>query len=213
MTKIRIAVAEDVPELAKAIRSKFIAFDEIDLRFIASNGQEMLDMLEKEEVDLVLMDISMPVMNGIDTTEKVKTRYPDLKVIMHTVFDEDDLIFSSILAGATGYLLKSDKPSRILQAIQEAMEGGAPMSVSIASKVLQFIKKENRKSAEEFELTKRELQVLQRIGNGETYVEIADALFISPKTVRNHIEKIYKKLHVHNKVDAVTKAIKSKLIV
>ncbi len=213
MGKIRIAVAEDVPELARTIRQKFQAFEEIELMFIASNGQEMIEKYEENPVSVVLMDINMPVMNGIDATKKLKSKYPDLKIIMHTVFDEDDKIFESILAGASGYLLKDDKPAKILLSIEESIEGGAPMSVSIASKVLSFIKEDSEKSNEEFNLTSRELQILQRIGKGENYQQIANILFISPKTVRNHIEKIYKKLHVHNKVDAVTVAMKNKLIV
>ena len=213
MDKIRIGVAEDVPELAKIIQQKFTAFEEVDLLFIASNGQEMLEKLSEHQIDVILMDINMPVMNGIDATKKVKEKYPNIKVIMHTVFDEEDKIFESILAGATGYLLKDDKPTKIFLSIEEAMEGGAPMSVSIASKVLNFIKADSERSNEEFNLTPRELQILQRIGKGENYQQIADVLFISPKTVRNHIEKIYKKLQVHNKVDAVTVAMKNKLIV
>ena len=213
MNKIRIAIAEDIPELAKSIRQKFMVFEEVELVFMASNGLDLIEQLEQNPVDLVLMDINMPVMNGIDATRKVKEQFPDIKVIMHTVFDEEDKIFESILAGATGYLLKDDKPSKILLSIEEAMEGGAPMSVSIASKVLNFIKTDNEKSKEAFNLTNRELQILQQIGQGNNYQEIANLLFISPKTVRNHIEKIYKKLHVHNKVDAVKVAMKNKLIV
>lgn len=213
MKEIKIAVAEDVPELAKSIFEKYSAFDEVELVFMASNGLELLEKIEENQVEVVLMDINMPILNGIDATKKLKARYPDIKVIMHTVFDEDDKIFESILAGASGYLLKDDKPSKILLSIEEAMEGGAPMSVSIASKVLNFIKSDSEKGNEEFNLTERELQILQRIGKGENYQQIADILFISPKTVRNHIEKIYKKLQVHNKVDAVTVAIKNNLIV
>jgi DNA-binding NarL/FixJ family response regulator len=213
MEKIKVAVAEDVPELAKTIKQKFSLFENIDLSFIASNGLELVEKLNEHQVDVILMDINMPIMDGIAATQKVKERYPDVKVIMHTVFDEDDKVFESILAGATGYLLKDDKPSKILLSIEEAMEGGAPMSVSIASKVLNFIKQENQEAVSDFDLTKRELQILQRIGKGENYQQIADVLFISPKTVRNHIEKVYKKLQVHNKVDAVTVAIKNKLIV
>lgn len=213
MKKIKIAVAEDVPELARIIQQKFSVFEEVELVFIASNGMEMLEKLEDNDVDVILMDINMPVMNGIEATKKIREKYPDVKVIMHTVFDEDDKVFESILAGATGYLLKDDKPSKILLSIEEAMEGGAPMSISIASKVLNFIKYNSEKNNEDFNLTQRELQILQRIGKGENYQQIADVLFISPKTVRNHIEKIYKKLQVHNKVDAVTVAIKNKLIV
>jgi len=210
---VRVAIAEDVPELAKSLKEKFTSFEDIQLKFIASNGQEIIDKLEDEhDIDIILMDINMPVLNGIEATSRINKLYPEIKIIMHTVFDEDDKIFESILAGATGYLLKDDKPNVILSALNEAMEGGAPMSSVIASKVLKLIKITSENNRDNFDLTKRELQILQRIGKGENYQQIADILFISPKTVRNHIENIYKKLQVHNKVDAVTVAIKNKLI-
>ncbi len=211
--QIRIAIAEDVPELARLTFKKLDQLPEIDARFIACNGLEMIEMLKDNPVDVILMDINMPVMNGIDATKKIKQAYPDIKVIMHTVFDEDDKIFESILVGATGYILKDEKLARCLSAIQEAMEGGAPMSMSIASKVLTLIKAKSTAGNEKFNLTERELQILRKIGKGGTYQEIAEHLFISPKTVRNHIEKIYKKLQVHNRVDAVTLALKNNLII
>ena len=211
--KIRLAIAEDVPELAKLTFQKFGQLKEIDALFVAYNGLEMVDKLKETQVDVILMDINMPVMNGIETTKKIKELYPNTKVIMHTVFDEDDKIFESILVGATGYILKDEKLSKVMSAIREAMDGGAPMSMSIASKVLTFIKNKSTSGNEKFNLTDRELQILQKIGKGGNYQEIADALFISPKTVRNHIEKIYKKLQVHNRVDAVTLALKNNLII
>lgn len=210
---IKVALAEDIPNLAKALEQKFRAFEEVNLEFVTSNGLEMVEMLDSNPVDIVLMDINMPIMDGIEACKKIKERHPEIKVIMHTVFDEDDKVFESILAGACGYLLKDDKPSKILLSIEEAMEGGAPMSVPIANKVLGFIRVNKQSGNEKFELTDRELQILQHIAKGENYQQIADVLFISPKTVRNHIEKIYKKLQVHNKVDAVLVAMKNKLIV
>lgn len=211
--KIRLAIAEDVPELARLTFEKFNQHDEIDALFIACNGLEMLEKLKKTAVDVILMDIHMPVMNGIQATKRIKELYPEIKVIMHTIFDEEDKIFESILVGATGYILKDEKLLKVVSAIKEAMEGGAPMSMSIASKVLSFIKAKNTTGNESFNLTDRELQILQKIGKGNNYQEIADHLFISPKTVRNHIEKIYKKLQVHNRVDAVTLALKNNLII
>ena len=140
MKVIKLAIAEDIPELAKISYHKFSSIEGIDLIFIASNGLEMLEHPDLKIVDVVLMDINMPIMNGIESTAKIKEAFPDIKVIMHTIFDEDDKIFESILAGASGYLLKDDSLSKVLEGIDEVVEGGAPMSVSIASKVLSIIK-------------------------------------------------------------------------
>jgi DNA-binding NarL/FixJ family response regulator len=133
-----------------------------------------------------------------------------VKIIMLTVFDDNDKVFNSIMAGASGYLLKDEKPARIISALEEAMDGGAPMSPTIAAKSLQLIRDVNVKpeSKVDFELTAREMETLEHIAKGENYQVIADKLFISPKTVRKHIENIYRKLQVHNKMEAVQLAIK-----
>ena len=134
---------------------------------------------------------------------------------MLTVFDDGDSIFNSILAGASGYLLKDEKPGKILSALQEVLEGGAPMSPVIASKSLQLIRGKSTEIVPEennFNLSKREVEILERIAKGENYQQIADKLFISPKTVRKHIENIYQKMQVHNKVEAVRKAVDLKIV-
>lgn len=204
--KIRIGLAEDVPHLQKAISDVLANFENTELVFIANNGREMIDQLGKNKVDLVLMDINMPVMNGIEATALARKMYPDLKVVMLTVFDDGDNIFKSILAGANGYLLKDSKPARLITAIEDAMEGGAPMSPDIATKALQLIRGNRTEPLPEkndFGLTKRELEILEQLATGDTYQQIADKLFISSKTVRKHIENVYGKLHAHNKVEAI----------
>lgn len=204
--KIRIALAEDVPHLQKAISDVLANFENTELVFIAGNGRELIDQLNKSKVDLVLMDINMPVMNGIEATAVIRKMYPELKIVMLTVFDDGDSIFNAILAGANGYLMKDSKPSQLLAAIEEAMEGGAPMSPNIATKTLQLIRGNRTEPLPEkndFDLTKRELEILEQLATGETYQQIADKLFISSKTVRKHIENIYGKLQAHNKVEAI----------
>ncbi len=218
MKKIRIAVAEDNENLARSLRENLSQFSELELLFIAPNGKELLQKLSQEMPDIVLMDINMPVMDGIEATKKVKHHFPDLKIIMLTVFDEEDKIFQSVLAGATGYMLKDEKPSKLVAAIEEAMEGGAPMSPVIALKTLQFLRENTPsertevKEKKDFGLSARELEILEKIAEGKNYQEIADVLFISPKTVRKHIENIYSKLQVHNKMEAVQVAKKNRLI-
>jgi DNA-binding NarL/FixJ family response regulator len=174
----------------------------------------MIHQLSVKLPDLVLMDINMPVLDGIEATKKIRHLFPSIKIVMLTIFDETEKIFDAILAGATGYLLKDEKPEKLLAAIEEAMDGGAPMSASIAMKSLQLIrgKNEGPRDKKEFNLSQRELEILELIAKGENYNQIAEKLFISPKTVRKHIENIYTKLQVHNKVEAIQVATRNKLL-
>jgi DNA-binding NarL/FixJ family response regulator len=212
--KIKIAIAEDNPALAKSVKANVASFDNVELLFIAPNGKELLQKIAENVPDLILMDINMPVMDGIEATQKVKHHFPAIKIIMLTVFDEEEKIFQSIIAGASGYLLKDEKPAKIMNAITEAMEGGAPMSSAIATKALQMIRGQKTEIVPEkndFNLSKREIEIMELISKGDNYNQIADKLFISPNTVRKHIENIYSKLHVHNKVEAIQVANKNKL--
>jgi DNA-binding NarL/FixJ family response regulator len=213
--KIKIAIAEDNPSLARAIAENINMNDGLRLLYVASNGQELLHMLPQETPHVILMDINMPVMNGIEATETIKHLFPKIKIIMLTVFDDGDNIFKSILAGATGYVLKDEKPARLFSAIEEVMEGGAPMSPVIAQKALMLIRGKRTETApdtNEYKLSGRELQILDHLSQGLDYNKIADKLFISPKTVRKHIENIYTKLQVHNKTQAISVAKKNRLI-
>ena len=212
--KIKIAIAEDNPALAKSVKENIDSFDNVELLFIAPNGKELLQKIPTNIPDVILMDINMPVMDGIEATQKVKHHFPAIKIIMLTVFDEEDKIFQSIIAGASGYLLKDEKPGKIMEAIVEAMDGGAPMSSAIATKALQMIRGQKAEIVPEkndFNLSKREIEIMELISKGDNYNQIAEKLFISPNTVRKHIENIYSKLHVHNKVEAIQVATRNKL--
>lgn len=211
---IRIGIAEDNPSLIRSILEKISLFDDVEVAWVATNGKEVIDKVTNNQPEIILMDINMPEMNGIEATKHVKDQFPNILVIMLTVFDESEKIFQSILAGATGYLLKDEKPAKLKQAIDEALDGGAPMSPVIAMKSLQLIRtvKTEAKSSIEFGLTSREMEILEHISQGKNYQEIASVLFISPKTVRKHIENTYKKLQVHNKVEAVQMALKHGII-
>lgn len=208
--KIKLAVAEDNPNLARALKENIASFENVELLFVAANGMEAIQKMSSALPDVILMDIHMPVMDGIEATRRINHLFPQVKIIMLTVFDETDKIFDSIMAGATGYLLKDEKPGKILGALEEAMEGGAPMSSLIASKSLQLVRRGTASPPTEkkdYKLSEREVEILELIAKGENYQQIADQLFISPKTVRKHIENIYRKLQVHNKVDAVKLAL------
>ena len=215
--KTRISIVDDNTFLILAIKEKLSFFPDLDFRFSALNGQEIVDKLEENQaVDLILMDIEMPVMNGIQATAEIKKRYPHIKIVMLTVFDNDENIFNAIKAGADGYLLKETKPDELHQGIVDTMNGGAAMNPSIAIKTLRLLRNPmvniDSNDKEKIKLTDRETEVLEQLAKGLSYSIIADNLIISPGTVRKHIENIYKKLQVHNKIEAIIKARNNKLI-
>jgi DNA-binding NarL/FixJ family response regulator len=213
---IRIAFAEDNPFIEKSLIEKLSFFDDLKLKYSASNGAEIVGKVTSDSnIDLILMDIQMPEMNGIEATRLIKNKHPQIKIVMLTVFDDDENIFNSIQAGADGYLLKDTDPKTLFDSIQEVMAGGATMTPSIALKALNLLRnpiKISTPQEESIALTKRETEILVQISKGLNYIEIAENLNISPATVRKHIENIYKKLQVHNKVEAVQKGIKNNLI-
>lgn len=214
---IKVAIVDDNTFLQKAIQDKLAFFDDIEIKFKANHGLELLEKLEKNHnIDLILMDIEMPKMNGIEATEAVKGKYPHLKIIMLTVFDNDENIFKSIKAGADGYLLKEVNPEELHNAILETLKGGAIMTPSIALKTLKLFRNpeafEDIPNKEEYNLTSREIEVLEQLSKGLKYNAIAENLFLSVGTIRKHVENIYTKLQVHNKLEAIQKAKSNKLI-
>lgn len=214
---LKISIAEDNVFLAKAVIEKLSFFDDLVFKYRASNGAELIGKLEENHnIDVILMDVQMPEMDGIKATEIVKRKYPQIKVIMLTVHDDDECIFKAIKAGANGYLLKEIDPENLHKCIFEAVNGGAPMTPSIALKTLNLLRNplqlENKSDKEKVSLTKRETEILEQLSKGLNYNSIADNLIISLGTVRKHIENIYKKLHVHNKMEAVIEGRKQKLI-
>lgn len=214
---IKIAIADDNSFLIKATQEKLSFFEDFSVKFSAINGIDLIEKLEKNHnIDLILMDIEMPKMNGIEATEIVKQKYPQIKIIMLTVFDNDENIFKSIKAGADGYLLKEVNPKDLQQGIIETLNGGATMTPSIALKTLKLFRNpidfDAVSSNEEIKLTVREIEVLEQLSKGLKYNLIAENLFLSVGTIRKHIENIYTKLQVHNKLEAIQKAKNNNLI-
>lgn len=162
--------------------------------------------------DVVLMDIQMPGMNGIEAVKILREKYPNMKILMQTIFEDSDKIFQSIYAGASGYILKNTSPTRFLDFIKETHEGGAPMSPYVAAKVLKMITHHDPPNVQEFNLSEREKKVLSFLVKGMSYKLIGESCFISIDTVRTHIRSIYEKLHVHSKAEAVATAVKNKLL-
>ena len=214
---IKLAIVDDNTFLQKAIQDKLEFFDDIDIKFKANHGEDLLGKLNKSHnLDIILMDIEMPKMNGIEATEIIKNKFPQIKIIMLTVFDNDENIFKSIKAGADGYLLKEVNPEELHNAIIETLNGGAIMTPSIALKTLKLFRNpevfEDIPNQEEYNLTTREIEVLEQLSKGLKYNAIAENLFLSAGTIRKHVENIYAKLQVHNKLEAIQKAKSNKLI-
>jgi DNA-binding NarL/FixJ family response regulator len=175
------------------------------------NGEHVEKAIGSLFPDVILMDIDMPVLNGLDTLTKVKSIKPELPVIMYTVFDDNDHLFEALKRGANGYLLKKTTPTRLLSAIVDIRNGEVPMSAAIAQKVLKFFS-EQQSPTPQYGLTAREKQLLKLLVDGFSYKMIAAELLISIDTVRSHIKKIYEKLNVHSVSEAVSKAIRQKLV-
>ena len=225
---MKIAIVEDNSTLRKRFEQQFALYKEIKVVGSYATGEAVLASLRKTPPsklpDIVLMDIALPKMSGIEATIGLKELVPDVDVMMITVFEDEAKIFQSIQAGASGYLLKDDSTDRIVDAIRELQRGGAPMSQSIARKVLSFVREKpggyqtqpstrsTNGNPTEFSLSDRETELLQGLVQGETYTTLAKKLFISPHTVKTHIKNIYKKLHVHSRATAVRVALEQKLV-
>lgn len=176
-----------------------------------SNCAQVIKQMETLAPQLVIMDIDMPGMSGIEGVRLIKSSFPDIKVIMYTVFDDDNRIFECICNGADGYLLKNTSPLKLIQALQELAEGGAPMSPFVAKKVFQFFRNKE-KAQDSFNLTPREIEILEWLVRGNSYKMIADKSFISIDTVKKHLQNIYHKLHVNCGTEAVAKALQHKIV-
>lgn len=172
-----------------------------------SNCEDALRGIQKDQPDVVLMDIELPGMNGIEGISRIKRIRPQTQIIVVTVYENDELVFKALCAGAGGYLTKNMHPSRLIEAIKEITEGGAPMSTNIARLVVASFQK-NQNSP----LTPRETEVLELLVKGKSYTNIADQLFVDKETIRTHIKNIYWKLEVHSKAEAIEKATKARLI-
>jgi len=214
---IQIAIVEDISRLAETLKAKILLSSDFKVKHCAPNGAEIIQFLEKDHiVDVIIMDINMPIMNGIEATSLITKRWPQIKIIMSSVFDDEQNLFDAMLAGASGYLLKDETPAKIHRAIYEAIEGGMPMSAMIAKKALQLIRRSSPLKPTEpvvdYQLTERETEVLEHLSKGLSYEQIADNLFISYGTVRKHVENIYRKLGVNNRTGAIDKAQKGGIL-
>lgn len=177
---------------------------------IFEDASDAADHVKQTDPDLVIMDIDMPNVNGITGTSEIKSKFPDMPILIQTVMEDNQYIFDALKAGANGYVLKSTAPEKFLEQLREALEGGAPMTGTIATKVLKFFREEPKLN--DHNLSEREKSILKLLVDGHSYKMIADKCNISYFTVCNHIKKIYEKLHVNSATEAVSLAIQKGIV-
>lgn len=205
---IRVAIAEDIDDIRDGLRLIINNTEGFECGCVCKNGNEALEKIQAYQPDVVLMDINMPGTNGVEAVRMLKPKMPATQFMMCTVYEEDEHIFESLKAGATGYILKKTQPAKLIEAIQDIYNGGSPMSSTIARKVMtSFNEKKITQPVDG--LSHREKDVLNMLGRGMQYKAIAAELSLSPETVRTHIRNIYEKLQVHTKEEALRVAYKS----
>lgn len=208
---IKISVFEDTPGRQEAIKLLIEEQPDMELLAIYENCESLVENVGVLIPDVVLMDIDMPVVNGIEGVKVIRENFPNVVIIMQTVFEDENSIFEAIQAGAHGYILKTARPAKLVEAIRDSLEGGAPMTPVIARKVLENFKKQQfQTDTEHSQLTAKENEILAALENGLSYKMIAADRNISWHTVNSHVKKIYEKLHVHSAAEAVNKMRKQR---
>ncbi len=214
--EIRVAIFEDNKIIRDAMQAILNGTPGYTCCGVFADGNSWERSIRSCEPDVVLMDIEMPGLNGIEVTRHLHERFPEIKVLIQTVFNDSERIFTALSAGASGYILKNDPPARQIEAIHEVFNGGAPMSPSIAKKVLQFFSGKNvilvSPESTDFQLSDREKEILGMMTEGNNFRSIAAQASISYETVRTHVKKIYKKLHVASRTEAVIKASQQRIV-
>jgi len=200
---IKVAIVEDNEKIRDGLAALINGSEGFQCMAAYETAEEALRRLPAYNPDVVLMDIQLPKMSGIECVARLKDYDATMQIMMLTVYEDDEKVFKSILAGATGYILKRTPPAELLEAIRELHEGGSPMSDQIARKVVQAFQQMGKSSKETENLSERELEILSYLAKGYHDKEIADHFFLSIKTVRTHLRNIYQKLHVRSRTEAV----------
>lgn len=209
---IRVMVYDDNAGRCEGLELLINQADDMKCVGTFENCSNVVKEVEQFKPDVILMDIDMPEVNGIEGLKLIRKNFPGVMVVMQTVFDDESKIFDAIRNGAHGYFLKKTLPEKLIEGIRDAKEGGAPMTPSVAGKVLDFFKKEDRRGDNSFSLTDREQEILSLLVKGMSYKMIAEKCSISWHTVNSHCKKIYEKLHVHSAAEAVAKALDEKIV-
>ncbi len=207
---MKVMIVEDNPLLRENLRLLLSGELGITVAATAGSAEEALPAIRKNTPDVMLVDLGLPGMSGVELIKKVKDKFPGIEIMTHTVFEDRESVFSAIKAGASGYILKGSTPRELIEALNNLHQGGAPMSPKIARKVIQEFQEET--AEEQYLLSKREQEIVREIEKGLSYKEISDKFNISPHTVHTHIKKIYEKLHAKDRQEALTKARKKGII-
>jgi len=209
---IKVLLYEDNPQFREGLTMLINGTNGFEVLAAFKNCNGVVDEVEAFSPDVVLMDIDMPGTNGLEGLKLIRRHNSAVKILMLTVFDDNKNVFEALKSGANGYILKKTQPAKLLEYIQDAQSGGAPMTSSIAAQVLRMFSEIPAAKNEDYNLSEREKHVLQLLVNGYSYKMIAAEMFIAIDTVRSHIKKIYEKLQVNSKGEAVAKAFRNKLV-
>jgi len=216
MTNIKVAIFEDNKLVRDALQAILNGSPGYTCCGAFADGNRWIQDVRRSEPDVILMDIEMPGLSGIEVSQQMHQIYPDVKILIQTVFNDSGKIFNALCAGASGYILKNDSPARYLEAISEVYNGGSPLNAMVAKKVLGFFANKNiiRIAPEEsdYQLSQREKEILQLMIGGDNYKTISGKAFISYETVRTHVKNIYKKLHVACRSEAIFKALQQGIV-
>lgn len=208
MEMIRVSIVEDVHEIREGFRDVLNATPGFICTAEYGNAEDAVLQIVPGSADIIVMDINLPGISGIECIRRLREKGFNGQFMMFTVYDDDESVFEALQAGAMGYLLKKSSPAQFLEAIREIMEGGSPMSAQIARKLVNVFNRQSRPAQETDILSKREREILELISKGFLYKEVAEKLFITTGTVKQHIHKIYEKLQVQNKTEAINKYFK-----
>jgi len=210
--KISVVVFEDNKHLRESLQLLVSSSENFEWIDAFADTRNIVSVINKLMPDIIITDIEMPVMNGIDATRLIKIKFPEIPILILTVFDDSERIFQSLQAGGNGYLLKNSSPDEILSALTDVYNGGSALSPAVARKVIQYFQTAIPVQQNDYHLTAKEKELLQCLVQGMSYKMIADAMMISFETVKSHVKNVYRKLHVSSNSEAVAKAIKQKIV-
>ncbi|HVX25828.1 MAG TPA: response regulator transcription factor [Parafilimonas sp.] len=209
--KIKVVIFEDNKHLRESLQLLISSSGKFECVGAFADARNVIGIISKAMPDIIITDIEMPVMDGIHATALIKSKFPEIPILILTVFDDSERIFQSLKAGGNGYLLKNSSPDEILNALMEVYNGGSALSPAVARKVIQFFQTNNLQQ-NDYHLTQKERELLQHLVEGLSYKMIADVMMISFETVKSHVKNVYRKLHVSSNSEAVAKAIKQKIV-